>query len=61
MKNISISVDLNLDELAILLGMLEQNLESDQIGVPKEHTRDVESLYKKFVKIAEKIEAKYLS
>ena len=57
MKDISISIDLSLDELAILLGMLEQNVEGDQRGVPKEHTRDVKSLYKKFVKVAEKIES----
>ena len=57
MKNVSISINLSLDELAILLGMLEQNVEGDQTGVPKEHTRDFKLLYKKFVKVAEKIES----
>ena len=57
MKNVSISIDLSIDELAILLGMLEQTVESDQRGVPKEYTREVKLLYKKFVKVAEKIES----
>ena len=57
MKNFSISIDLSIDELAILLGMLEQNVEGDQRGLPKEYTRDVKSLYKKLVKVAEKIES----
>lgn len=57
MKNVSISIDLSIDELAILLGMLEQNVEGDQRGLPKEYTRDVKSLYKKLVKVAEKIES----
>ena len=61
MKNVSISIDLSLDELAILLGMLEQNVEGDQTGVPKEHTRDVKLLYKKFVKVADKIESELLN
>ena len=61
MKNVSISIDLSLDELAILLGMLEQNIEGDQTGVPKEHTRDVKSFYKKFVKVADKIESELLN
>lgn len=61
MKNVSIFIDLSIDELAILLGMLEQNVEGDQTGVPKEHTRDVKSLYKKFVKVAEKIESELLN
>ena len=61
MKNVSISVDLSIDELAILLGMLEQNVEGDQRGLPKEYTRDVKMLYKKLVKIAEKIESGLLS
>ena len=56
MKNVSISIDLSIDELAILLGMLEQNVESDQRGVLKEYIREVKLLYKKFVKVAEKIE-----
>ena len=56
MKNVSISIDLSIDELAILLGMLEQTVESDQRGVPKEYIREVKLLYKKFVKVAEKIE-----
>lgn len=56
MKNLSISVDLSIDELAILLGMLEQNVEGSQVGVPKEYTRDVKLLYKKLVKVAEKVE-----
>jgi hypothetical protein len=56
MKDVSISITLSIDELAILLGMLEQNIEGDQRGVPKEYTRDVKLLYKKFVKIAEKLE-----
>ena len=29
MKNVSVSIDLSIDELAILLGMLEQTVESD--------------------------------
>ena len=57
MKNVSISIDLSIDELAILLGMLEQNVEGDQRGLPKEYTRDVKLLYKKLVKVAEKIES----
>jgi hypothetical protein len=57
MKNVSISIDLSIDELAILLGMLEQTVEGGQRGVPKEYTRDVKLLYKKFVKVAEKIES----
>ena len=57
MKNVSISIDLNIDELAILLGMLEQNVEGDQRGLSKEYTRDVKLLYKKLVKVAEKIES----
>ena len=61
MKNVSISIDLSIDELAILLGMLEQNVESDQRGLPKEYTRDVKLLYKKLVKIAEKIESGLLN
>ena len=61
MKNISTSIDLSIDELAILLGMLEQTVESDQRGVPKEYTREVKLLYKKFVKVAEKIESELLN
>ena len=61
MKNVSISIDLSIDELAILLGMLEQNVEGDQRGLPKEYTRDVKSLYKKLVKVAEKIESGLLN
>ena len=61
MKNVSISIDLSIDELAILLGMLEQNVESDQRGLPKEYTRDVNLLYKKLVKIAEKIQSGLLN
>ena len=57
MKNVSIPIDLSIDELAILLGMLEQTVESDQRGVPKEYIREVKLLYKKFVKVAEKIES----
>ena len=57
MKNVSISIDLSIDELAILLGMLEQTVEGDRRGVPKEYTRDVKLLYKKFVKVAEKVES----
>lgn len=57
MKDVSISIDLSIDELAILLGMLEQNVESSQIGVPKEYTREVKLLYKKFVKVAERVES----
>ena len=57
MKNVSISIDLSIDELAVLLGMLEQNVEGIQRGVPKEYTRDVKLLYKKLVKVAEKVEA----
>ena len=56
MKSVSISIDLSIDELAILLGMLEQTVESDQRGLPKEYTRDVKLLYKKLVRVAEKIE-----
>jgi hypothetical protein len=55
MKNVSISIDFSIDELAILLGMLEQTVESDQRGVPKEYTSDVKLLYKKLVKVAEKV------
>ena len=61
MKNVSISIDLSIDELAILLGMLEQNVESDQRGLPKEYTRQVKLLYKKLVKVAEKIESGLLN
>ncbi len=61
MKNVSISIDLSIDELAILLGMLEQNVEGSQTGLPKEYTRDVKSLYKKLVKVAEKIESGLLN
>ena len=61
MKNVSTSIDLSIDELAILLGMLEQNVEGDQRGLPKEYTRDVKLLYKKLVKVAEKIESGLLS
>ena len=61
MKNVSISIDLSIDELAILLGMLEQNVEGDQRGLPKEYTRDVKLLYKKLVKVAEKIESELLN
>ena len=61
MKNVSISIDLSIDELAILLGMLEQNVEGDQLGLPKEYIRDVKLLYKKLVKIAEKIESGLLN
>jgi hypothetical protein len=61
MKNVSTSIDLSIDELALLLGMLEQNVEGDQTGVPKEYTRDVKLLYKKFVKIAEKIQSELLN
>ena len=57
MKNVSISIDLSIDELAILLGMLEQTVESDQRGVPKEYIREVKLLYKKLVKVAEKVES----
>ena len=56
MKNVSIPIDLSIDELAILLGMLEQTVESDQRGVPKEYIREVKLLYKKLVKVAEKVE-----
>ena len=55
MKDILISIDLSIDELAILLGILEQNVEGDQTEVPKEYTRDVKLLYKKFVKFTEKV------
>ena len=61
MKNVSTSIDLCIDELAILLGMLEQNVEGDQRGLPKEYTRDVKLLYKKLVKVAEKIESGLLN
>ena len=61
MKNVSISIDLSIDELAILLGLLEQNVEGDQRELPKEYTRDVKMLYKKLVKIAEKIESGLLN
>ena len=61
MKNFSISIDLSIDELAILLGMLEQTVESDQRGVPKEYTREVKLLYNKLVKVAEKIESGLLN
>ena len=61
MKNVSISIDLSIDELAILLGMLEQNVEGSQTGLPKEYTRDVKLLYKKLVKVAEKIESGLLN
>ena len=61
MKNVSTSIDLSIDELAILLGMLEQNVEGDQRELPKEYTRDVKMLYKKLVKIAEKIESGLLN
>ena len=61
MKNVSISIDLSIDELAILLGMLEQNVEGDQRGLPKEYTREVKLLYKKLVKVAEKIESGLLN
>ena len=61
MKNVSISIDLSIDELAVLLGMLEQNVEGDQGGLPKEYTRDVKLLYKKLVKVAEKIESGLLN
>ena len=61
MKNVSTSIDLSIDELAILLGMLEQNVEGDQRGLPKEYTRDVKLLYKKLVKVAEKIESGLLN
>lgn len=61
MKNVSISIDLSIDELALLLGMLEQNVEGDQTGVPKEYTRDVKLLYKKFVKTADKIQLELLN
>ena len=61
MKNVSTSIDLSIDELAILLGMLEQNVEGDQRGLPKEYTRDVKLLYKKLVKVAEKIESELLN
>ena len=57
MKNVSISIDLSIDELAILLGMLEQSVESDQRGVLKEYIREVKLLYKKLVKVAEKVES----
>ena len=40
----------------ILLEMLEQTVKSDQRGVPKEYTREIKLLYKKFVKVAEKVE-----
>ena len=61
MKNVSTSIDLSIDELAILLGMLEQNVEGDQRGLPKEYTRDVKLLYKRLVKVAEKIESGLLN
>ena len=61
MKNVSTSIDLSIDELAILLGMLEQNVEGDQRGLPKEYTRDVKLLYKMLVKVAEKIESGLLN
>ena len=61
MKNVSTSIDLSIDELAILLGMLEQNVEGSQRGLPKEYTRDVKLLYKKLVKVAEKIESELLN
>ena len=61
MKSVSVSIDLSIDELAILLGMLEQNVEGDQRGLPKEYTRDVKLLYKKLAKIAEKIESGLLN
>ena len=61
MKNVSISIDLSIDELAILLGMLEQNVEGDQRGLPKEYTRDVKLLYKKLVKVAEKVQSELLN
>lgn len=61
MKNVSTSIDLSIDELAILLGMLEQNVEGDQRGLPKEYTREVKLLYKKLVKVAEKIESGLLN
>jgi hypothetical protein len=57
MKNVSTSIDLSIDELAILLGMLEQNVEGSQTGLPKEYTRDVKLLYKKLVKVAEKVQS----
>ena len=61
MKSVSVSIDLSIDELAILLGMLEQNVEGDQRGLPKEYTRDVKLLYKKLVRVAEKIESGLLN
>jgi hypothetical protein len=57
MKNVSISLNLSIDELAFLLGVLEQVVEGDQRGVPKQYTIDAKSTYKKFVEIAEKIES----
>ena len=46
MKNVSISIDLSIDQLAILLGILEQNVESIYTGLPKQYTRDIKLLYK---------------
>jgi hypothetical protein len=57
MKNVSISLSLSIDELAFLLGVLEQTVEGDQRGVPKEYSINAKSTYKKFVQIAEKIES----
>jgi hypothetical protein len=57
MKNVSISLSLSIDELAFLLGVLEQIVEGDQRGVPKEYGTNAKSTYKKFVQIAEKIES----
>ena len=57
MKDVSISLDLSIDELAFLLGVLEQIVESDPRGVPKEYIINAKSTYKKFVKIVEKIES----
>jgi hypothetical protein len=57
MKNVSISLSLSIDELAFLLGVLEQTVEGDQRGVPKEYSINAKSIYKKFVQIAEKIES----
>ena len=61
MKSMSISIGLSIDELAILLGMLEQTVESDQRGVPKEYIREVKLLYRKLVKVAEKVQSELLN
>ena len=51
MKNVSISIDLSIDELAILLGMLEQSVESIDEEYLKNILERLSCFIKSFLKL----------